>query len=351
MTKTEQYSLIGLLCHSGEQHKQGHYYAVYVYRGVYWLVDDVSYPRPIPELTDSIKRQIVQVWAIPSAELLPADIRSEFPSGTLEVQNEQQPTKRKKLAGISFAFANVTQLGQPVRQWLLSRPRTPIMMVETHLNHEDFAKTSQWFAARGFGVLGWPAAESVKGGTHGGHMLLYPANLHFHFVHKQLLEGCGWYAAQWTFANTDVILVASYFRTGEGIQGHINAQLWAGLISFVTSIAKPVVIAGDFNTSPEEFMTTTMTTIMQVQVLASGEATCHSGNELDWALVSTNLIADLSIKACWEVPFKPRAQLIFNWTQDLEPVAVQQIQKFSPAPKLQNPAKEWYQIEYAELPV
>ena len=30
-TGTEQYSLIGLLCHSGDAHKSGHYFAVYVY--------------------------------------------------------------------------------------------------------------------------------------------------------------------------------------------------------------------------------------------------------------------------------------------------------------------------------
>lgn len=60
-TKTEQYSLIGLLCGSAHQH--GHFYAVFVYRGVYWLVDDGSFPRPLPELPDYLKRQIVQVWA------------------------------------------------------------------------------------------------------------------------------------------------------------------------------------------------------------------------------------------------------------------------------------------------
>ena len=96
-------------------------------------------------------------------------------------------------------------------------------------------------------------------------MLLYPAHMHFHFIHKQVIEDCGWSAAQWTFANLDVILVMAYFRTGEGIQGHINAQLWAGLISFVTSMTKQIIIAGDFNISPEEFMTTTMGTIMQVR--------------------------------------------------------------------------------------
>lgn len=24
-------------------------------------------------------------------------------------------------------------------------------------------------------------------------MLLYPTNMHFHFVHKQIVDGCGWY--------------------------------------------------------------------------------------------------------------------------------------------------------------
>ena len=157
-------------------------------------------------------------------------------------------------------------------------------MVETHLALEDYQKVQQWLTARGFGVLGHPAAESSKGGTHGGHLLVYPAHMHFHYVHKQIIDGCGWYAVQWTFADAEVLMVMAYFRTGEGIQGHTNAQLWAGLLSFVTSVVKPVIICGDFNITPEEFMTTTMGTIMQVQVLATGEATCHSGNELDWAL-------------------------------------------------------------------
>ena len=52
MTKTEQYSLIGLLCHSGNEHQHGHFFAVFVYRGVYWNVDDGSIPRPVPETTD-----------------------------------------------------------------------------------------------------------------------------------------------------------------------------------------------------------------------------------------------------------------------------------------------------------
>ena len=42
VTKTEQYSVVGLLCHSGNPRKHGHYFAIFVYRGVYWLVDDTG---------------------------------------------------------------------------------------------------------------------------------------------------------------------------------------------------------------------------------------------------------------------------------------------------------------------
>lgn len=202
-------------------------------------------------------------------ELLPQDIQCEFPSGQ-KIEESTPPAKRRCLTGVSFAFANVTSLGQQVRQWLLTRPRTPMFMVETHLAHEDYQKINQWLMARGFGVLGSPAAESSKGGTHGGHLMIYPAHMHFHFVHKQIIEGCGWYAVQWTFDDAEILMITAYFRTGEGPQGHTNAQLWAGLLSFVTSVVKPVIILGDFNVSPEEFMTTTMSTIMQVQVLATG---------------------------------------------------------------------------------
>ena len=55
-------------------------------------------------------------------------------------------------------------MGQSVRQWLLSKPRQPTFVVETHLGAEDHVQTLQWMTARGYGALGEPAAESVKGG-------------------------------------------------------------------------------------------------------------------------------------------------------------------------------------------
>ena len=348
--QTEQYSLIGLLCHSGTAHKSGHFFAVFAYRGLYWIVDDGSYPRPVARLQDSLLTQIVQIWAIPSDMVLPEHIPSDILASQTEL-SEVQAHKRHCTHGVGFSFANVTTLGQSVRQWLLGRERTPIFLAETHLSPEDHDKTLQWFATRGYGIIGEAAAVSPKGGTNGGLLLVFPANLHFHYVQKQIIDGCGWFAVHWTFENFDLILVMVYFKCGEGLQGATNSLLWSGLLTFVTSLAKPVIVFGDFNITPEEFMATTMGTIMQVQVLATGEETCATGRELDWALVTTALLPEVRIEANWMVPFKPHAQINLHLAKDLHQVTVTQIQRHQPAPKLEKISMEWTQFAEIDLPV
>ena len=121
-TKTEQFSVVGFLCHSGTAHKSGNFYAAFCYRGLLWLVDDESFPRPIQCMHDTMRMQIVQVWAVPSTNILPTDIPSDIPLSLPESDIQQHP-KRRCLAGTGFSFANVTQLGQQVRQWLVGRER------------------------------------------------------------------------------------------------------------------------------------------------------------------------------------------------------------------------------------
>ena len=139
-----------------------------------------------------------------------------------------------------------------------------------------------------------------------------------------------------------------YFKCGEDIQGATNSLLWSGLLTFVTSLAKPVIILGDFNITPEEFMATTMNTIMQVQVVATGEDTCATGREIDWALVTTALVSEVRIEANWLAPFKPHAQLNLHLAKDIQHVTVNQILRYQPAPRLEKITKEWTQISASD---
>ena len=70
-----------------------------------------------------------------------------------------------------------------------------------------------------------------------------------------------------------------------------------------------MVIMGDSNITPENFMTTTLGQHMRVQVIVTGEEIFYMGSELDWALISIQLAADLEGQTNWCVPFKPYAML------------------------------------------
>ena len=349
-TRTEQYSLVGLLCHTGDGHRSGHFFAIYIYRGLYWLADDEAFPRALPYLQDSIKQQMVQVWAIPSRQLLPDHLKCDFPTGLVETTREEPTAERRCQEGTEFAFANVTTLGHEVRQWIGRRPRNPIFVVETHLNENDHFKTMPWFSTRGFGAMGHAGADT-KGGTNGGIMVILPAHLHFHYIQHQMIDGCGWYAVMWSFSHINIIMAAAYFKRGEGLQGKTNSELWAGLITFVTGVNQACIIIGDFNITPAEFMATTMSTVMQVQVVATGDETCNTGNELDWALATNQICADLRVQASWDVPFRPHAQLLFHLGITLQPSSVNQLTRYNPAPKMEQPTKEWVQIEPKEQSV
>ena len=71
-------------------------------------------------------------------------------------------------------------------------------------------------------------------------------------------------------------------------------------------------------------------------MVATGEDTCSTGRELDWALASDYLAADLRVEADRIVPFKPHAQLHFKLAKTVEHISLQQILRFNPAPRLEK---------------
>ena len=53
-----------LICHRGQTHQDGHYFAILIYRDLMWLADDGQVPTHLPNLTPSLASQITQVWAV-----------------------------------------------------------------------------------------------------------------------------------------------------------------------------------------------------------------------------------------------------------------------------------------------
>lgn len=87
-------------------------YAIFVYRGLYWLVDDGSYPRALPTVQGNIKQQIVQVWAIPSRFLLPDNIPCDSPTSSQREETQEPDTKRRKQQHLAFMLGEQQQWGR-----------------------------------------------------------------------------------------------------------------------------------------------------------------------------------------------------------------------------------------------
>ena len=91
--------------HSGDVRHSGHFYAIFTYRGLCWLVDDGAYPRVLPSLQENINQQIVQVWAMPSAQLLPTQINCDFPTSSQTRATQEPDAKRRCQPHITFTVA------------------------------------------------------------------------------------------------------------------------------------------------------------------------------------------------------------------------------------------------------
>ena len=101
--------------------------------------------------------------------------------------------------------------------------------------------------------------------------------------------------------------VSLYLRDTEGLNGPTNAEVLASLVAFVRTLPEPWIILGDWNLDPTEVQDSTLIQVMRGRMLATGEATCNHGAELDFGVVSRSLevLADLSVT--WAVPWKPHA--------------------------------------------
>ena len=53
-----------LICHQGQTHQAGHYFAILIYRDLMWIADDGKVAQHLPHLTPKLASQITRVWAV-----------------------------------------------------------------------------------------------------------------------------------------------------------------------------------------------------------------------------------------------------------------------------------------------
>ena len=106
-----------LICHRGQSHQQGHYFAILIYRDLMWLADDGQVPTHLPNLTPSLASQITQVWAV--SIKTPQQVLHDLPppeEPDYEPPLHPSPNKRARLEQDHnvLHFGNVTNFGRQV---------------------------------------------------------------------------------------------------------------------------------------------------------------------------------------------------------------------------------------------
>ena len=342
-TASETYKIGGLIMHSGADHHSGHYTTIHKFHDINWFADDDAPPSPLTEIHERHRREVVQVWCV--KEQGDGEGKTERKKQKAAEQEPFNPKRRRGENQLYIQMANVTMMGKEVVKWIQSQPTVPIMLVETHMQGEALIQRERMLARQGWKTISVEANKSERGGTNGGFMIVHPISCHMHKVEHYMIEGCGWLAVQWQFDNWAIIVVLVYFKTGEGIQGQTNAQLWARLTTFTQHLQLPYVVIGDFNVEPGEVAATTIVEHMGGSLLATGQETTLQGSELDWSIVSKTLKPACRLQVQWEVPFKPHGMLMMSIEQEVIELQVAQLIKYPPIPRLEFVRKKWEECE------
>ena len=332
----EGYRVAGMILHLGKDQGSGHFVTVQCYHEIMWLIDDDAAPEPIEQLTEEQKSQIFQVWLIRDQVQKPAPVLS--PVSLVEEERQPPAKKQRTESRMQVDYCNVTNYGKQVEKWAMTLQR-PTFLAETHLGVETLNAKVQFLNTRGKRTLAMPAQPTGNGGTHGGLMLVYDRDDMIHKVADFSENGHGWLAAQWAFQDWSIIIVGVYMKSGENIQGHTNAKVWASLIAFLRNLQVPYVVLGDFNEDPDEVQKTKILDKAEGIILRTGKETTLQGSEIDWGFISKNYAPIATMESDWDVPCRPHCRLHVSLDAGFDKIKVRQLIKYPPIQKMT--AMQW----------
>ena len=93
-----------------------------------------------------------------------------------------------------------------------------------------------------------------------------------------------------------------------------NLTKAAEIRGFTKSINMPFVLFGDFNMTPASLLASGWPQSMQATIVKLGVATCNTGSEIDYALVSDSLVPAVRSIAFFRSlsPWRPHAALVLK---------------------------------------
>ena len=212
--------------------------------------------------------------------------------------------KRRSPMAVTVRISNITMWRKEVADWIKSTSDHILLVQETHLGPSEAREATNYMHRQGFQMYGGIALPTEKG-TKGGVAVLVKSHIQGRAECSHLEEGCGFEAVDVRLQHTNLLVVSVYLKTGTSIHSRPNSAILAELLSLVKNWKGVWIIAGDFNTPPEELAATNVVAEMNGCLCRVGVPTTDQGREIDFAIVHRAL----ELRIDWSVPHKPHASL------------------------------------------
>ena len=137
------------------------------------------------------------------------------------------------------------------------------------------------------------------------------------------------------------MLVSIYLKCGEDLNSHANSTVLGQLAAFLTELAVPWIVIGDFQAPPEQWEGHNMLNVLKAEVVCCGQATVTTGGELDYVLASCKVAPFLELQVSWDVPWKPHAGLILKVNKAAPRLILQQLTQLVAVPRLEEASRSW----------
>ena len=209
---------------------------------------------------------------------------------------------------ISLRVSNITMWRREIADWIKTSEDHILLLQETHLGPTQAREAAQFMHRQGYQMYGGIAQPTEKG-TKGGVSVLIKSHIQGRVELSHLEEGCGFEAVDVRLQHTNLLVVSVYLQTGTSIHHRPNSSILAELLSLVKNWKGVWIIAGDFNTPPEELAATNLLAEMNGCLCRVGVPTTDQGREIDYAIVHRALESLCQLRMEWAVPRKPHASL------------------------------------------
>ncbi|CAE7357980.1 unnamed protein product [Symbiodinium natans] len=241
---------------------------------------------------------------------------------------------------IAIRSSNITTWRKEIQAWIKASKEDIFLLQETHLNKKAYHQMYRQMTQAGYQVFGGQAHPCETKGTKGGVCVLVKSHMQAASQGQHIVEGAGIEAICVRRGGVSLLLISVYLKCSTPLDIPPNSEIMAALLSMLSQHKGQWLVAGDWNCTPEELLSTNILPHIKGHLIATGEATCQSGRELDFYIISAGLQGKVRSTVDWTVPHRPHAGLCISLTVPGKRATLRQLPCFPEAIAVEEPVYE-----------